>query len=501
VISTIWVLAWRSLWDRPRRTLVLLLGYGVGVAVMIALLSVGEALLAQAQDRDLVAGGDVVLLPEGVDPAVLKVNGAADLSFTIQAAGFVVREVLAGPRFAQAVAAAAPQIDARQIYVRRRDRVLPALASAGIPSLDHAARATGAVPGAEDSPADHAWMAPSAGQLLDRLDRFHRVPRSAGPTWAEWDYFTFTDPRSGAYGYLTALVGGEGRGAVLVRIRRPGQPVEDVSIPARIAPGDLSERSADQHIGPARIRNDGGRYHVTVNAPRVTADLWVTPDAGFYLPPGEISGDMIVSGYVVPVVRGSASGYVRTARGEVRLAGAPAYHDHNWGTWRGVTWEWGEASGSGGALLYGGLHVAGAGGGAPATTQRPPVLFAWRSAPADGRPGQGGFLGGFPVRSIAYSGWHPGPTLEGRRLSIPSLVTIDAGAGSDRIAVDLHVRDGLASAAAQVAPASGAAGKRQAPRAAFLQLRGTAEVRGTVDGRPVAFSGGAAAETFVPFPR
>jgi len=477
--------------------LVLLIGYGIGVAVMIALLSVGEALLAQAQDRDLVAGGDLVLLPEGVDPAVLKVNGITDLSFTIQEAGFVVREVLAGPRFAQEIAAAAPQIDARQIYVRRAGRVLAALASGGIPSLDLAARATGAVPGARDSAADAAWIAPTAKELLDRLDRFHRAPPGAGPTWAEWDYFTFTEPRSGVYGYLTVLAGGEGRGAVLVRIRRPDQPVEDISIRARIAPGDLHERSADQRVGPGRIRNEGGRYHVTVNDPRLSADLWVNPEAGFYLPPGEISGDVIVSGYVVPVVRGSMSGHLRTPHGEVRLDGAPAYHDHNWGTWRGVTWDWGEASGTGGAVLYGGLHVAGA-GGASALAQRPPVLFAWRSAPPHGTPGRGGFLGGFPVRGITYAGWHPGPILEGRRLSIPSLVTIEAGSGSDRITATLRVRDGLASVAAQLAPAASSAGKTEAPRAAFLQLRGVAEVQGTVDDHPFTFAGGAAAETFVP---
>ena len=92
-----WFLAWRSLWDRPVRTLLLLGGYGIGVAVMIALLSVGEALLTQARDRDLVAGGDLVLLPEGVDPTVLKVNGVTDLDFTIQQAEFIVREVLDGP--------------------------------------------------------------------------------------------------------------------------------------------------------------------------------------------------------------------------------------------------------------------------------------------------------------------------------------------------------------------------------------------------------------------
>jgi hypothetical protein len=493
------LLAWHSLWDRPRRTLVLLLGYGIGVAVMIALLSVGEALLTQAQDRDLVAGGDLVLLPEGVDPAVLKINGATDLSFTIQEAGFVVREVLAGPRFAQEIAATAPQIDARQIYVRKAGRVLAGLASGGIPSLDHAAHATGAVPGAGDSAADAAWIAPPTGELLDRLDRFHRVPRGAAPTWAEWDYFTFADQRSGVYGYLTVLAGGTGRGAVLVRIRRPDQAVEDISIRARITPGDLSQRSADQRVGPAQIRNHGGRYHVTVRDPRLSADLWINPEPGFYLPPGEISGDVIVSGYVVPVIRGSISGYLRTARGEVRLAGVPAYHDHNWGTWRGVTWEWGEASGTGGAVLYGGLHVAGAAGSAPVAAQRSPALFAWRSAPPDGSPRRGGFLGGFPVRGITYSGWHPGPYLDGRRLSIPSLITIDAGSGSDVISVRVRVRDGLASAAAQLAPASASAGKIQAPRAAFLQLRGVAEVQGTVDGHAFGFSGGAAAETFVPF--
>ena len=498
--GAVWLLAWQSLWDQPRRTLVLLFGYGIGVAVMIALLSVGEALLAQAQDRDLVAGGDLVLLPDGVDPAVLKINGATDLSFTIQEAGFVVREVLAGPRFGGEVAVAAPQIDGRQMYVRTNQRVVAAIASGGIPSLDRAAGATGAVPGARDTPADAEWIAPSARALVDRLDRFHRVPRGAGPTWAEWDYFTFTDPRSGAYGYLTALAGGEGRGAVLVRIRRPGQSVEDVALPARVPPGSINERSADQRLGPAQIRNEAGRYHITVTDPRLTADLRMTPRPGFYLPPGEINGDVIVSGYVVPVVRGSMSGYVRTPRGEVRLAAAPAYHDHNWGTWRGVTWEWGEAGGPDGAVLYGGLHVAEGGAGGSAAVQRPAVLFVWRAESPD-PAGRGGFLGGFPVRGISYAGWHPGPAVDGRRVSIPARAIVDAGSGSDRITVTIRVEDGLASVAGQLVPSPPRAGRPNALRAAFLQLRGVAEVRGTVDGRPTVFSGGAAAETFVPLPK
>lgn len=467
----------------------LLLGYGIGVAVMIALLSVGDALLAQARDRDLVAGGDLVLLPEGVDPAVLKVNGLTDLNFTIQQAGFVVREVLGGVRFAQEIAVAAPEIDARQLYVRTRGKTFPALASGGIPSLDQAAHATAAVAGTDDSAADRAWIAPPAEALIDHLDRFHRPPERAGPAWAEWDYFNFVDPASGIYGYLTVIAGGEGRGGVLVRIKRPGHPVEDIRIRTTIGPGDLSFNSATQRVGPARIQNARGRYHVTVDDPRLRADLWVAPEAGFYLPAGEVVRDGVISGYVVPAVRGRLSGSLRTARGEIRLPGALAYHDHNWGTWQGVTWEWGEASGGGGAVLYGGLHVD---RGQPAAASQPAVLFVWQGVRDDGAGRRGGFLGMFPVRAITYAGWHAGPVLEGRRIGIPASVAIDAGSGSDRVSVRIRVDDGLASVPASPGTGGGTS------TAAFLQLRGSARVAGSVDGRPLEFSGAAAAETFVP---
>ena len=518
--SPIWLLAWRSLADRPRRSLLLLVGYGIGVAVMIALLSVGDALLAQARDRDLVAGGDVVLLPEGVDPSVLKVNGVTDLSFTIQQAGFITREILLGPRFADAIAAASPQITARQIYVRARGRVVPAIASAGIPSLDEAAGVTARVPDAGDTLRDRAWLAPTPGVLIDRIDRFHRPPQAARSTWAEWDYFNFIDPATGAYGYLTILAGGQGRGAVLLRIKRPGRAVEDIVIPAAVRPGDLGFDSADQRIGPARVHNAGGRYHVTVTDPRAHVDLWLSPDPGFYLPPGETAGDTVISGYVVPAVRGRVRGEIRTRETSLRFERAAGYHDHNWGTWRGVTWEWGAAAGetAAGAILYGGLHVAGSEAGVGG---RPAALFVWARPPALTRSGQrasssvpahapgttttsgppGAFLAAMTVSAIRYGGWHAGPVLEGRRVPAPADVTIEASAGADHISVHIRVVDALASIAGLGGP-SGPTPRAApgAPAVAFLQLRGAAQVRGVVDGRPVAFAGPAAAETFVPIP-
>jgi hypothetical protein len=509
VTRTAWLLAWRILSDRPWRTALLFLGYGVGVAVMIALLSVGEALLQESRDRDLASGGDVVLLPEGVDPAVLKVNGVTGLYFTISHAAFLVREVLLGPRFAGEIAAAAPEIHGRVVYLRRSGRVVPAAASGGIPSLDHAAGVAAAVPGAQDSAADRGWIAPSPAQLFDRLDHFHRPRPAERAAWAEWDYFNFVDPATGALGYLTLLAGGEGRGAVLLRLRRPGRPAEDLALPAAIRPGDLAFSAAGQRIGPARVSVHGGRYHIVVRDPHVQADLQLVPQAGFYLPAGESEEDAVVSGYVVPVVRGRMSGTIHTQSISLSLTRAIAYHDHNWGTWRGVTWDWGEASSARGAALYGALYLPSSRG--RQTALRGPALFLWASPPGQ----SAGFMGVFPIRRITYSGWRPGPVVARRRVPAPSEVTLSAADGPDTVLLRLRVENALGTLLSMLSPPPPPAvpdgaqsngggghpsgGEGRPPRV-FLQLRGAAEVRGVIGGRAISWSGPGAAETFVPLP-
>jgi len=69
------LIALRNVALRPWRSLFLLLGYSLGVAVMIVLLSIGEALLSQARQERLVGGGQLTLLPEGIDVEVLKTGG------------------------------------------------------------------------------------------------------------------------------------------------------------------------------------------------------------------------------------------------------------------------------------------------------------------------------------------------------------------------------------------------------------------------------------------
>ena len=101
--------------------MLLFFGYGVGVAVMIVLLSIGEAMLTQARNEKLVGGGSITVLPEGVDIEVMKTGGIGGLFFSIDHASFLYRQLLASPRFRKDIAAVAPQIEGRVLYVRTGD--------------------------------------------------------------------------------------------------------------------------------------------------------------------------------------------------------------------------------------------------------------------------------------------------------------------------------------------------------------------------------------------
>ncbi|HMA22387.1 MAG TPA: hypothetical protein VKP00_00295, partial [Gemmatimonadaceae bacterium] len=123
------LLALRNLVLRPWRSVFLLFGYSLGVAVMIVLLSIGEALLAQARDERLVGGGEVTVLPEGIDVEVMKTGGLGGLFFSIDHARFIYQQLLAAPRLSSEIAAVAPQIEGKLLYARTADgRELPILA-------------------------------------------------------------------------------------------------------------------------------------------------------------------------------------------------------------------------------------------------------------------------------------------------------------------------------------------------------------------------------------
>ena len=92
----LFTLAYRHLWVRKVRSLFLLLGFALGVGVMVVLLSVGEAMLSQSRDVSLVGGGEVTILPQGIDVEAMRTGGLSGMFFTIERARFLTRQVLGG---------------------------------------------------------------------------------------------------------------------------------------------------------------------------------------------------------------------------------------------------------------------------------------------------------------------------------------------------------------------------------------------------------------------
>src|SRR6185436_5456980 len=110
--------------------------------------------------------------------------------FGIDRARFLTRQTLGGSRQRGLVQAVSPVIEGKLIYLRHGNRTVAIRAGAEIPSR---ARAVGTglqvLSGRwHDSPADSAYVVPTADQLYDELDRFH-LPLSTDSTWGEWQYF------------------------------------------------------------------------------------------------------------------------------------------------------------------------------------------------------------------------------------------------------------------------------------------------------------------------
>ncbi|HEX2249787.1 MAG TPA: ABC transporter permease [Gemmatimonadales bacterium] len=365
-------LAFRHLLVRKVRSLFLLLGFSIGVGVMIVLLSVGEAMLEQSRDVSLVGGGEITVLPLGIDVEAMRTGGIGGLFFGIDRARFVTRQALGGPRHGDLIRAVSPVIEGKLLYLRRGDRLVPVRAGGEIPSRAAAVGSGLDVVSGEwkDSGADSAYFAPTPQQLYDQLDRFH-LPASPDSTWGEWHYFNIVvSPHE--WWYITYLIGGlvgvkdsapgSGRwgGQLLVTHRRPDGRYERFLSNERASSIQFDTSRADIRIGGSSVQQRDGKYRLrgTANgnagAARIEVDLIPAPNR--YFPPVELRDDEFLSGYVVPGLVASASGRICVARRCRDFSEVPAYHDHNWGVWRNVTWEWGAAQGRRLAILYGGVY-------------------------------------------------------------------------------------------------------------------------------------------------
>ncbi|NUR21042.1 MAG: hypothetical protein HOQ12_16015 [Gemmatimonadaceae bacterium] len=489
-------IAFRHLALRPGRTLMLLAGYGVGVAVMIVLLSIGEALLAQARQEKLVGGGDITVLPEGIDLEVLKTGGLGGMFFSIDHARFVYLQLLASPRLAPNVRAVAPQIEGSLLYLRAADgSERPVRATGEIPSRTRAVGAVPALAAGEwtDDEGDRRWIAPTPAELRDDIDHFHLPPAeltaAQRATWAEWHYFNVLSDDRKRWAFVTLLAGGDipnGRwgGQVLVTLREQGG--RERRYVALVPPTGvhLSTTRADLDVGESRVRVlPDGRYEVhararsTTGAEEATVNLVVEPAPGAYFP-GAASGGEVVSGYAVPALRAAATGSICTGGRCEQFAGAQAYHDHNWGTWQGVTWEWGAARAGSFTFLYGRVDTPGSERGA---------LFLYLVDSL-------GFRALFRPSRIDYEGSRT-ILVDGSPVRVPTRALMADVRGDDTLRVELEIEDAIGTDMRRGAE-RGARGATL-PRPYFIQMKGIAHLTGRLAGRPLGATGSGFFETYV----
>ena len=493
------ILARRNLTLRPWRSALLLGGFGLGVGVMIVLLAIGEALLTQSRDERLVGGGDVTVLPEGIDVEVMKTGGVGGLFFSISNARFLSMQLLSSVRDSARVRAVAPQIAEKVLYLRTPDgRERPVRATGELPSQS---QAVGGLPplasGAwEDDDFDRRWRAPTPSELRADIDHFHLTPRDVEhrDSWAEWHYFNVLSADKQRWAFISFIVGGavpDGRwgGQVLFTLHEEGKP------PRRFAtafPADsisLSTSTADLRVGNGRVTVlPDGRYAIRGSARAeqgrevATVDLIVSPSPGAYFPGASLGGGSFVSGYVVAGLRAEATGTICVASSCERFDGAQAYHDHNWGVWRGVSWEWGAARAGSFTFLYG--RVEPPDGSASDT----PLFFylvdslGFRTL---FRPKRIDYIDGRVVRS------------GGASVRVPSRAVFADARGGDTVRVELEIEDAVATDTRSPKPERGETmAARQLDRPYFIQMKGTARLSGRVGGVPIGGDGSGFFETY-----
>jgi hypothetical protein len=496
------LMALRNFMLRPWRSLFLLLGYSLGVAVMIVLLSIGEALLTQARQERLVGGGQITVLPEGIDVEVLKTGGLGGMFFSIDHARFIYRQLLAAPRLAPWIATAAPQIDSKLLYARLPNgREIAVEATGEIPSLS---RAVGGGPDVasgswDDDDLDRRWRDPTLAELRDDIDRFHLPPASVhnDSTWGEWHYFNVVSNDHRRWAYVSLIVGGRvphgpWAGQVLVTLHQQGGSSQRFvsAVPANRV--SFSTTHADLTIGESSVRVlPDGRYAVHALAREeggsrtVTVDLTVAPTPGAYFPGAALSSGEVVSGYVVPALRADADGAIcvrggSSALGCEQLRDVQAYHDHNWGVWRGVSWEWGAARAGPFAILYGRVEPPDS-----VAASQPLFLYVVDSL---------GFLRVFRPRAVSYADAQR-PNAGG--VSVPRTAELFDARGDDTLRVSLRIEDAtITDTRRPLIERGDYMNARRIARPFFLQMKGVARLEGRINGRRIAAEGYGFFETY-----
>jgi hypothetical protein len=240
----------------------------------------------------------------------------------------------------------------------------------------------------------------------------------------------------------------------------------------------LLAEAPDLDIAGNRVRLDGLRYHITLDlasergGPGAKGDITLEAPPGRSVPPFVLRGQAgWLSGYAVPVLSGPMSGALEAGGRTVSLEGALGYHDHNWGFWRGVSWQWGQVTHEGYSFLYGRVWPP-ADAVSPEQAERIPGVLA-----VIGPAGPVAFAKGAQIQETSSPHGRP-----------ESIQVLAREAGLD-VRMDIRVQDVIRTPLGR--PGVPSAGPSQ-----FLQLRALYHVTGTAGDRRLDFTALGSAETF-----
>jgi hypothetical protein len=483
------LIAFRNIVYRPWRSALLFFGYGIGVAVMIALLSVGEALLTQARDEKLVGGGSITVLPQGLDVEVMKTGGIGGLFFSIDQARFIYDQLLASPRLSKSVSAVAPQIDGRLVYLRT------------LSGKEYAVKAAGEIPGRtqlvngpvdlaegewKDDDRDTRWMSPTLAELRHDIDHFHMPANTVAnrDTWAEWHYFNVLSSDRRRWAFISFIVGGDVTsdnwgGSVTITLREEGKRSRKFEARIPRTAVSFSTSSANLKLAGSTVTvTPAGDYRVIAEASGddgpIAIHLTLRPAPRAYFPGASLGRDDFVSGYTVPALRADATGSICVASRCERFENAQAYHDHNWGVWRGVTWDWGASRAGAYTILYGRVITK--------DDKREQPLFVYVVDSL-------GFRAVMRPATISYVDGRT-TVVNGRDIRVPSRAVFADVRGADTLRVELAIEDAIATEMRQSAQQPALGGPY------FIQMKGTASLSGRLGGDAISGKGTGFFETY-----
>jgi len=296
----------------------------------------------------------------------------------------------------------------------------------------------------ENDDGDRRWTLPTAAELRHQIDRFHLPPDGIAnrESWGEWHYFNVLSQGGRRWAFISFIVGGdvtgtEWGGNLGITLREQEGRTRKFSDTVQRSRVRFSTTDADLALGDSRVTVlPNGDYRVTAAAREesgsgtIEISLTLTPAPYAYFPGVSMGSGEFVSGYTVPALRATASGTLCVDGVCEKLEQAQAYHDHNWGVWKGVTWEWGASRAGQYTFLYGRVHNP------DSTVSVPPVLVYLIDSL--------GFRAVFRPRGISYEDGRSARA-GGREIAVPSRAVLFDERDGDTLRIELAIEDAIAT--------------------------------------------------------